>query len=149
MAFCEDLAITVTKGSEDGSLSSEKFVRKFKACLTAEDRFSIIEYVSADDELTDVFKSDMPIDILGELIEALLCFHGTTQSIVTVYRFLEHISKVQRFNLSLEFLSRVEKEDLKKLFDKVLASMQGCQQDLAEDGITEWEINSLRKLYKV
>lgn len=54
-----------------------------------------------------------------------------------------------RFNLSLQFLSSVEKATCKQLMEKLNSSFQNRQQDLAEEGITEWTVLELKSKYKV
>jgi len=54
-----------------------------------------------------------------------------------------------RFNLSLQFLSSVEKATCKQLMEKLNSSFQNRQQDLAEEGITEWTVLELKNKYKV
>lgn len=56
---------------------------------------------------------------------------------------------VFRFELAIEFLSSTELDTLCNLFDKLEESLKFGQQDLAEQGVTEWSLSTLRKKYKV
>lgn len=54
-----------------------------------------------------------------------------------------------RFNITLEFLTREEKDCCSKLMKKLEDSFKDKQQDLAEQGVTEWTITTLRSSYKL
>lgn len=54
-----------------------------------------------------------------------------------------------RFELAIEFLSATELDTLCNLFDKLEESLKSGQQDLAEQGVTEWSLSTLRRKYRV
>lgn len=54
-----------------------------------------------------------------------------------------------RFELAIEFLSATELDTLYNLFDKLEESLKSGQQDLAEQGVTEWSLSTLRRKYRV
>ena len=59
------------------------------------------------------------------------------------------MSLAKRFSLSIQFLSLVEKQTLGQLLEKLSAGLTDRQQDLAERGVTEWNIQEIKKKYKV
>lgn len=59
------------------------------------------------------------------------------------------MSNVFRFSITLDFLTREEKELCSKLMKKLEESLVNNQQDLAEQGVTEWAITTLRSKYKL
>ena len=59
------------------------------------------------------------------------------------------MSLAKRFSLSIQFLSLVEKQTLGQLLEKLSAGLTDSQQDLAERGVTEWNIQEIKKKYKV
>lgn len=54
-----------------------------------------------------------------------------------------------RFELAIEFLSSTELDTLCNLFNKLEESLKSGEQDLAEQGVTEWSLSTLRRKYKV
>lgn len=98
--------------------------------------------------LNDVFTIDMPTALLGEIFEALLCFNPVTD-IVTVNKLMEALTKIKRFNLIVHFLNASEKASCQQLITKLKVSLVQQEQDLAEEGVTEWTIQELGKKFLV
>ncbi|XP_037084798.1 coiled-coil domain-containing protein 103-like [Pollicipes pollicipes] len=99
--------------------------------------------------LGHVLRAEIPAGLLGEVLHTLLAFTPTTAEVVLVVQLLQAMSEAKRFNLSLQFLSSQEKKTCEQLMEKLLYSLEGRQQDLADVGITEWTIKELRIKYKV
>nr|CAD7262056.1 unnamed protein product [Timema shepardi] len=96
-----------------------------------------------------LLRVEIPVGILGEILQALLAFPPNTSDIVLVVGLLEALSEAKRFSLSLQFLSSVEKATGRQLMEKLNSSLQNRQQDLAEQGVTEWTVLELKNKYKV
>ena len=64
-------------------------------------------------------------------------------------RTLEILSETKRFSLTIEFLSKTEKQAVVELMSKLRASFADSQKDPAELGVTEWNIENLAKKFKV
>lgn len=138
----------INDNNECNSVSADGFVKKFRSCSTAEERFQLLQSICSSDSQV-IFKTEIPVGLLGEIIEVLSIFRPSTQNIVNVCKILEQLTETQRFNLNLEFLSSVEKSVCQQLMDKLVASLHDRQQDLAELGVTEWTLITLRNKYKV
>jgi len=96
-----------------------------------------------------IFHVEIPPELLGDIIHTLLTFGPSLQEHVTVVQTLETLSLAKRFSLSIQFLSLVEKQTLGQLLEKLSAGLTDRQQDLAERGVTEWNIQEIKKKYKV
>lgn len=92
--------------------------------------------------LNNIFTIDMPTALLGEIFEALLCFNPTSE-VRAVIKLMEALTRIKRFNLIVHFLNTTEKAACQQLIQKLLASLVHQEQDLAEEGITEWTIQEL------
>lgn len=99
--------------------------------------------------LGHVLRAEMPAGLLGEVLHTLLAFSPSTAEVRLVVELLQAMSEAKRFSLSLQFLSSQEKRTCEQLMEKLLGSLEGRQQDLADSGITEWTIKELRTKYKV
>lgn len=124
-----------------------EFVRQWRP-LDICDRLLLLKLIGAQN-VGQLVKSEIPVGMLGEILQALLAFPSNTPDIVFVVRLLESLTEAKRFNLSLQFLSSVEKATCKQLMEKLNSSFQNRQQDLAEEGITEWTVLELKSKYKV
>ena len=66
----------------------------------------------------------------------------------TLDYFAETLSQAKRFSLSIQFLSLVERQTLGQLMEKMWAGLTDRQQDLAEMGVTEWNLQEVRRKYR-
>ncbi|XP_039284757.1 coiled-coil domain-containing protein 103 [Nilaparvata lugens] len=147
--YIADESSNSTANIENLTMTKESFLKNFKKCSTDQERFVMLRNISVDGEIPRIFSLEIPVDLMSSIVRALIEFDDNPESIKTVYSILKHFTKVQRFELGLQFLSSIEKKEYGKLFDKLLASTQVCQQDLVQLGITECEIKLLREKYKV
>ncbi|KDR16713.1 coiled-coil domain-containing protein 103-like isoform X2 [Zootermopsis nevadensis] len=131
----------------DSVPTTVEFVRRWRP-LDICDRLLLLKRTGAQ-TVGQLVKSEIPVGILGEILQALLAFPSNTTDIVFVVRLLEALTEAKRFNLSLQFLSSVEKATCKQLMEKLNRSFQNRQQDLAEEGITEWTVLELKNKYKM
>ncbi|PNF33647.1 Coiled-coil domain-containing protein 103 [Cryptotermes secundus] len=128
-------------------MTTVEFIQQWRP-LDICDRLLLLKFTGAH-KVGELVKSEIPVGILGEILQALLAFSLNTPDIVFVVRLLESLTEAKRFNLSLQFLSSVEKETCRQLMEKLSSSFQNRQQDLAEEGITEWTVLELKNKYKV
>jgi len=134
--------------SDDESLTGFRYVRKFTVLRTNEERYRLLMKTGSE-ELGTIFKTEIPTGILGRIVEALLCFRPVVNEIIFVTQVLEILTKTKRFSITLDFLTREEKDLCKDLMKKLEESLKDKQQDLAEQGVMEWTITTLRSTYKV
>ncbi|XP_014241365.1 coiled-coil domain-containing protein 103 [Cimex lectularius] len=104
---------------------------------------------SGAEELSRGLRREVPVGVLGDIVEALSAFPNTTEDILFVVSVLDTISKTDRFRLSLDFLTCSEKDMVWSLMDKLTKSFNNRHQDLAEEGVTEWTVQGLREKYCV
>ncbi|XP_067005990.2 coiled-coil domain-containing protein 103 isoform X2 [Anabrus simplex] len=116
--------------------------------LNVADRLSLLKQMGTE-QVGQLVQAEIPVGLLGELVQAVLPFQSNTADVVFVVRLLQEVSKAKRFNLNLQFLSSVEKSACKDLVEKLNNSFKDRQQDLAEEGITEWTVHELKNKYKV
>ncbi|XP_069702564.1 coiled-coil domain-containing protein 103 isoform X2 [Periplaneta americana] len=122
-----------------------EFMRQWRA-LDVRDRLSLLKYVGST-KIGQLMKSEIPVGMLGEILQALLELPSNTSDVIFAVRLLEALAEAKRFNLSLQFLSSVEKATCEQLLEKMSSSFQNCQQDLGEEGITEWTLCELKNKY--
>ncbi|XP_054290343.1 coiled-coil domain-containing protein 103-like [Macrosteles quadrilineatus] len=134
--------------NDDESLTGYRYVRKFSVLRTNEERYKLLMKTGSE-ELGNIFKTEIPTGVLGRIVEALMCFSPTVNEIIFVTQVLEILTKTKRFNITLDFLTREEKDFCSKIMKKLEESLKDKQQDLAEQGVTEWTITTLRSKYKV
>ncbi|XP_046670676.1 coiled-coil domain-containing protein 103 [Homalodisca vitripennis] len=134
--------------NDDESVTGFRYVRKFSLLRTNEERYKLLMKTGTE-ELGNIFKTEIPTGVLGRIVEALLCFMPAVNEIIFVTQVLEILSKTKRFTITLDFLTREEKDFCSKLMGKLDESLKDNQQDLAEQGVTEWTITTLRSKYKV
>ena len=77
-------------------------------------------------------------EIIKQYNEFPLC-----QFWVKLSSFLGAVTTSKRFNLSVQFLSSFDRSAGSQLVEKLLTSLHGRQQDLAELGVTEFVIHSI------
>merc|ERR1711874_899985 len=98
--------------------------------------------------IAKIFNVEIPPELLGDIIHTFLTFGPSLQDLVTVVHTLETLSLAKRFSLSIQFLSLVERQTLGQLMEKMSAGLTDRQQDLAERGVTEWNIQEVKRKYK-
>lgn len=115
--------------------------------LEISERLSFIREVGQSN-IARIFHVEIPPELLGDVIHTFLAFGPSIQDLVTVVQTLESLSLAKRFSLSIQFLSMVEKQTLGQLMEKLDQGIRDRQQDLAELGVTEWNLQELRKIYR-
>ncbi|XP_050434584.1 coiled-coil domain-containing protein 103 [Adelges cooleyi] len=128
----------------------QEFIVTFRRLSTAKLRYKYLSLHGAEQVAGTFHSEEIPPSVLVELLETLLIFpSNSVPDIVAVTRLLDVISGTKRFELAIEFLSSTELDTLCNLFDKLEDSLKSGQQDLAEQGVTEWSLCTLRKKYKI
>lgn len=128
----------------------QEFILSFRRLDTAKHRYKYLSLHGAEHVGCTFHNEEIPPSVLVELLETLLIFpSNSVPDIVAVTRLLDVITGTKRFELAIEFLSSTELDTLCSLFDKLEESLKSGQQDLAEQGVTEWSLSTLRRKYKV
>lgn len=90
--------------------------------------------------ISKIFTTEIPPELLADFLYTFLTFGPSLTELVVVVQTLETLSHAKRFSLSVQFLSSVEKQTAGQLVEKLRAGLVDRQQDLAERGVTEWQI---------
>lgn len=127
--------------------SSSQFLCWWRRC-DQPSRLSLL-YKLGPAALGHLFRIDIPTDLLGEILQALYGFNSSVEDVIAVVALLEALTEVKRFSLGLQFLNSAEHTTCRQLMQKLMASLVHREQDLAEQGVTEWSLQQLAKKYKV
>ena len=112
------------------------------------DRISFIKDIGQS-KLKEIFATEVPSELLVDIVET---FHNFKDSeIIVVVQTLELLSETKRFSLTVEFLSKREKQAVAvaELMERLRISLVDSQQDLAELEVTEWNIENIARRFKV
>ncbi|XP_050543827.1 coiled-coil domain-containing protein 103 [Daktulosphaira vitifoliae] len=132
------------------SPKAQEFIMTFRRLTTAKLRYRYLSLNGAEHVAGTFNNEEIPPSVLVELLETLLIFPSNSVSdIVAVTKLLDVMTGTKRFELAIEFLSSTELDTLCNLFNKLEESLKFGQQDLAEQGVTEWSLSTLRKKYRV
>ncbi|XP_078621812.1 dynein axonemal assembly factor 19-like [Branchiostoma floridae x Branchiostoma japonicum] len=124
--------------------NGHEFARDWKRyCKSTPDKYKFIKKIGGE-KLADIFKNEISFGLLGEILTALNDSYVQEDS-GFVYQVLDGLTKVGRFELSVDFLSSKESQAAKELLGKLT-------KDLTDDSGIEQvtsRLDALRKLYKV
>jgi len=95
-----------------------------------------------------IFVCEVPSELLAEFLYTFLTFGPSSGEMVLVVRIFEILAETKRFSLNLQFLSSVERQAGQQLIEKLKAGLVDRQQDLAELGVTEWNIQNIQEKFK-
>ena len=124
------------------SLDDPKNVSEFYACWQTKDLCDKITIIKKS-KLQDIFSTEVPAELLVDIVHTLN--HVKDSEIDVVVRTLEILSETKRFSLTVEFLSKTEKQTVADL----MARLADSRQNLAETGVTERSIENIAKRFKV
>lgn len=99
--------------------------------------------------VSKIFSTEIPPELLADFLYTFLTFGPSLTDLVVVVQTLETLSQAKRFSLSVQFLSGVERQTAGQLVEKLRAGLVDRQQDLAERGVTEWQILLIAKKFMV
>ena len=117
------------------------------------DRISFLEELGQD-KLKKVLTTEIPSELIVDFIHTFLSFAPSASSevdtllLATVVRTLELVTQSRRFSLSVQFLSAAERAAGAQLMEKLRVSLTDRQQDLAELGVTEWNIENIANKFQ-
>jgi len=111
-------------------------------CLEIEERIDFMAELGHQN-IARLFQSEIPPELLGEMLHTFLAFRPNPTDISAVVRTLGAVTSSKRFSLSVQFLSSVDRSAGSQLIEKLLTSLSDRQQDLAELGVTEYTILSI------
>ncbi|CAH1249026.1 CCDC103 [Branchiostoma lanceolatum] len=124
--------------------NGHEFARGWKRyCKTPPDKYKFIKKIGGE-QLANIFKNEISFGLLGEIVTALNDSYLQEDS-GFVYHVLDGLTKVGRFELSVDFLSSKESQAVKELLAKLTNNLSD------DDGIEEVNsrLDALRKRYKV
>ena len=110
------------------------------------DRISFIKDIGQS-KLKEIFATEVPSELVVEIVETF--HHFKASEIIMVVQTLELLSETKRFSLTVEFLSRRERQAVAELMERLSTSLADSQQDLAELGVTEWNMENIARRFKV
>jgi len=110
--------------------------------LEIEERINFVSELG-EEIIARIFQSEIPPELLGEMLHTFLAFRPCIRDIAAVIKTLGAVTTSKRFNLSVQFLSSFDRSAGSQLVEKLLTSLQGRQQDLAELGVTEFVIHRI------
>ena len=116
-------------------------------------RISFLEELGQD-KLKKVLSTEIPSELIVDFIHTFLSFAPSASSevdtllLATVVRTLELVTQSRRFSLSVQFLSAAERAAGAQLMEKLRVSLTDRQQDLAELGVTEWNIENIANKFQ-
>ena len=110
------------------------------------DRISFIKDIGQS-KLKEIFATEVPSELVVDIVETF--HHFKASEIIVVVQTLELLSETKRFSLTVEFLSKREKQAVAELMERLCTSLADSQQDLAELGVTEWNMENIARRFKV
>jgi len=99
--------------------------------------------------ISKIFSTEIPPELLADFLYTFLTFGPSLTDLVVVVQTLETLALAKRFSLSVQFLSAMERQTAGQLVEKLRAGLVDRQQDLAERGVTEWQILLIAKKFLV
>ena len=138
--------VTITTGTQVPR-NIDEFQLKWRSIEIC-DRIGFVQEVGQS-AITKIFSTEIPPELLADFLYTFLTLGPSLTDLVVVVQTLESLSQAKRFSLSLQFLSAVERQTAGQLVEKLRAGLIDRQQDLAERGVTEWQILLIAKKFLV
>ncbi|KAK7873144.1 hypothetical protein R5R35_006366 [Gryllus longicercus] len=138
-----------TNDSDDWKLPTTigEFLKTWKYAKQI-DRLKLLKKIELP-RIQKLFDVDIPVGFLSDVFELYLFTEITKSDIPFVFGLLDVLSKSQRFNLNLKFLSSSEINIGRELFQKLNNDLQNWKEELAEKCTTEETLNEIRKKYEM
>ena len=113
-------------------------------CKTSESKYQYLLHVGADN-LGRIFKAEVGFGLLGEFI---CCLNEQFQQeeTVNVLSILIELSKTNRFDLNLQFLSSKEQDACSALIEKIVANSPS---DCESDENRHQNVDDVKRRYRV
>ena len=130
-------------------IDEPKNVGEFFTCWQSKEpseRISLIKDIGQS-KLKEIFATEVPSELLVDIVKTF--HHFKASEIIVVVQTLELFSETKRFSLTVEFLSKTEKQVVAELMEKLNTSLADSKQDLAELGVTEWNMENIARRFKV
>ena len=105
-------------------------------CKTHKDKYEYLTNFTPE-QLSKIFKAEISFGLLGEFINVLSSHKEEDTEIVI--EILDILSKVKRFSLSIDFLTKNEKEVCLKLFDRLNKFVQSTNNQETVDKLSRME----------
>ncbi|XP_064598466.1 coiled-coil domain-containing protein 103-like [Liolophura sinensis] len=127
--------------------NGQEFVRDWRRYYkTDQERCAFLLYIGPQ-KLQQIFKAEISFGLLGDFMSALSL--GVEQSPELVFDILNSLRQVNRFALSVRFMSKAEKDSCKKLFDALEGKLTCITSDSSDGSSLLPELQTLRDLYDV
>lgn len=125
--------------------NGHEFARDWKRyCKTNSDKYDFLIRIGGE-QLGIIFKLEIAFGLLGDILVAMEeCFIPSDVDVVV--SILDSLSKADRFALSLDFLSTVEKDCCQKLFLKMQCLLDAASHEV---NFSEDSLQSLMQTYNV
>jgi len=96
-----------------------------------------------------ILSSEIPPELVGDMLHTFLAFRQQPNDIAIVVQTLSAVTSSKRFSLSVQFMSSFDRSTGSQLIEKLLASLPDRQQDLADLGVTEYEISRIATKFNI
>ena len=97
--------------------------------------------------MREIFVSEVSSELIVELLNTFLSFKPS--DVIVVVQTLELLSETKRFSLTVEFLSRTERQASAELLQRLRSALAKNPLDLAKLGVTELNIENIEKSFKI
>jgi hypothetical protein len=98
--------------------SGQTFIREWRKLNKETSRQYSYLLELGGERLGKIFKPEIGFGLLGEFAHCLNC-ELKDQDVCEVMKILEKLAETNRFKLTVDFLSKKEKEDINELFEKI------------------------------
>ncbi|XP_050418014.1 coiled-coil domain-containing protein 103 [Patella vulgata] len=120
--------------------TSQEFGKHWKKSLkTLDEKYKYLIDIGGE-KLTKIFHAEISFGLLGDIIQALTMYRLDEMSCVV--DILDKLTTINRFSLSVQFLSSKEKVVCKQLFEKLL-------KDSADDETIQDKLKCMDTLYEI
>ncbi|KAK6165809.1 hypothetical protein SNE40_022651 [Patella caerulea] len=120
--------------------TSHEFLKHWKKSLKTLDEKCNYLIDIGEERLTKIFHAEISFGLLGDIIQALTMYKLDEMSCVV--DILDKLTIINRFSLSVQFLSSKEKVVCKQLFEKLL-------KDSADDETIQDKLKCMKLLYEI
>lgn len=136
----KDKSLSITAANKDNFLD---------ILNASEDKLTSLMQLGAP-QFVKIFQSEISTSTVVEVFTVLLCFdRNNIDNIVFVAEFLGELINIERFALTLSFLTSTEKETVERLFEKLNSCFTLKRSELEEFGLCEDHLSALKIVYQL
>ena len=124
-------------------------ISDFYACWKNKEVCDKISFIKelGQSKMREIFVSEVSSELIVELLNTFLSFKPS--DVIVVVQTLELLSETKRFSLTVEFLSRSERQASAELLQRLRSALAKNPLDLAKLGVTELNIENIEKSFKI